>query len=72
MNKRIVTIVIAVAVAIFLNVNDKPIVSYPDEYLRLVTKGMVYTDICGENAQLFWGDFSPKEREILQLMLRTP
>ena len=62
----------ALAAAVFINVHDKPVVSYPDEYLQLVTKGMVHTDICGEDVQLFWGDFSPDDRKVLQLMLRTP
>ena len=60
------------SVTMFLHVNDRPVVEDIQEYYTLSQRGMVVTNVCGEEMCLFWQDFSPEDRKILQLMLRTP
>ena len=56
----------------FHSVDDRPIVETLDQYYELVQTGRTAITIDGRSYWIFWGDFSPEEKQKLQLRLRTP
>lgn len=72
MSKRIWIFAAALFAILLLNVNDRPVVSNLDDYYTLITKGKVTIMLCDEETDIFWQDFSPSDRKLLQHMLRTP
>lgn len=72
MSKRIWIFALGLFVAVFLNVNDKPVIDNLKDYYTLIDRGKVTVLICDEETDVFWQDFSQEDRKILQMMLRTP